>query len=88
MTTINVHIERLILEGLELGPGQGDLVRAAVEAELARLLGQGGLAQQVQSSGSLPSVRASAMQLALQTGPAGIGAQIAQAVYGGIGETR
>ena len=88
MTTINLHIERLVLEGLELGPGQGDLVRAAVAAELTRLLTEGGLAGQFQSSAALPSVRVGAIHLAPTSEPAQLGGQIAQAVYGGIGETR
>ena len=85
---INVHIERLVLEGLELGPGQGELVRAAVVAELTRLLTAGGLGAQLQSDAALPSVRADALHLEPAGGPAQIGQQIAQAVYGGIGEAR
>jgi hypothetical protein len=88
MTTINLHIERLVLEGLELGPGQSELLRAAVAAQLARLLTEGGLAGQFQSSAALPSVRVGAIPLAPDSGPAQLGGQIAQAVYGGIGDTR
>jgi sirohydrochlorin ferrochelatase len=88
MTTINLHIERLVLEGLELGPGQGDLVRAAVAAELARLLTEGGLTSQFQSGVALPSVRAGTIRIAPASEPAQLGGQIAQAVYGGIGEMR
>ena len=35
---INLHIERLILDGLPIEPRQRAQVQAAVEAELARLL--------------------------------------------------
>jgi hypothetical protein len=88
MTTINLHIERLVLEGLELGPGQGELVRTAVAAELTRLLTEGGLAGQFQSSAALPSVRASGLAITPGSEPAQLGGQIAQAVYGGLGERR
>jgi hypothetical protein len=85
---IHVHIERLILDGLPLGAGQGALVQAAVEAELARLLGLGGIAPCLQAGGAVPSVRTEAIQLTAQSTPAQMGQQIAQSVYEGMGETR
>jgi hypothetical protein len=85
---INLHIERLILDGLPIGSGQGALVQAAVEAELARLLVQGGIATSLQSDGAVPSVRADAIQLTAQSTPAQMGQQIAQSVYAGMGKTR
>jgi hypothetical protein len=84
---VNVHIERLILDGLPLTRSQGPLVQAAVEAELARLLGEGGLASSLQAGGALPSLRAGAIQLASNGNPQQIGIQIAQSVYGGIGQS-
>jgi len=39
-----VHIERLILDGLSVGPGEEMLVQAAVEAEHGRLVEKSGLA--------------------------------------------
>ena len=38
MTTINLHIERLVLDGRAVGSHEGPLVGAAVEAELGRAL--------------------------------------------------
>jgi hypothetical protein len=35
---INLHIERLMLDGLSIGSGEAALVQTAVEAELGRLL--------------------------------------------------
>lgn len=83
---INLHIERLILDGLPLAPAQSAQVRAAVEAELSRLLTTGGLHAGLQSGIALPSVRADALQLNANSNPTQIGQQIAQAVYGGIGQ--
>jgi hypothetical protein len=84
---MNIHIERLILDGLPLTRNQGALVQAAVEAELGRLLTERGLAASVQAGGALPSVRADAMQLKADSTPAQMGQQIAQAVYGGLGQS-
>lgn len=83
---INLHIERLILDGIPLGPGQHHMLRAAVEAELTRLLASGGVSDTLQSEGTLYNVRATGMQLANDWNPARLGAQIAGAVYGGIGK--
>ena len=59
-------------------------VASAVEAELAQLLSDGGLASTWQSGGAVPGVGAEAIQLASESNPAHIGQQIAQAVYGGL----
>lgn len=83
---IKLHIERLILEGLPVGPGQGALVKAAVEAELGRLLVDGGLARGLQSDGSLPNIRAGSIELHGKDNPVRLGQEVARSVYGGIGE--
>ena len=82
---INLHIERLILDGLPIGSLQGPLVQAAVEKELGRLLSAGGLHASLQSGIAVPSVRAGAVSLNGGNNPKQIGQQIARAVYGGIG---
>ena len=84
---IELHIERLILDGVAIAPRQRALLQAAVEAELRRLLVQGGLAAGLAQGGALPSIRASAIQLTPDSDPRRMGTQIAQAVYGGIGQT-
>jgi hypothetical protein len=81
---INLHIERLILDGIPLGPGQRPLLQAAVETELTRLLGSGGLSEGLQSGGAFYSVRTEGIQLADYRNPAKLGKQIAGAVYRGI----
>lgn len=85
---IVVHIERLTLDGLPIGPGQGALVQAAVESELSRLLTEGGLASNLQSGGAFASVRANSISLAAGDHPTWLGQQIARSVYGGVGKTK
>jgi hypothetical protein len=82
---IHVHIERLILDGLPVGPGGGARVQAAVEAELARLLADGSVAEGWQAGAAVPEVRADPINLGAGARPAEIGGQIARSVYGGIG---
>ena len=84
-SNINLHIERLILDGVPLSHGQRPLVQAAVEAELARLLTSGGLSAELQSGGALRHVPGGNIQLSSDGNPHRLGQQIAHAVYSGIG---
>jgi hypothetical protein len=83
---VNVYIERLVLDGVNIRPGQGALVKTAVEAELSRLLTNGGLATGLEAGGALSSVRANSFQISEDSNPSQLGKQIARSVYGGIGK--
>ena len=85
---INLHIERLILDGLPLERNQGLHVQTAIEAELTRLLTENGLASGLQTGGAMPSIQANVLQLTPGSSPTQMGTQIAQSVYSGIGNTR
>ena len=82
---INLHIERLILDGLTVGRGDAALVQTAVERELGRLLATGGLEMGLQSGGAWPSVPVDVVLLTASK-PAQLGQRIAHAVYSGIGQ--
>ena len=81
---IQVHIERLILDGLPMAHAGRPLLQAAVQAELARLLAEGGISPALQGGGARPWLPAGRIERA-DASPAGLGGQIAQAVYEGIG---
>ena len=83
---IKLYIERLILDGISPSPGERPFLQSAIEAELTRLLANGGLDDALQSGGALYHVRAAGIQLAHDGSPAQLGEQIARAVYGGIGK--
>jgi hypothetical protein len=85
---IELHIERLILDGLSLETRHGPLVRAAVERELTRLIAAHGLGHEQQSGGAVPRVRASGIRLSNEAHPTRLGQQIARSVYSGIGGRR
>lgn len=86
MKRVVVHIDRLVLNGLELGPGQGLKVRAAMEAELSRLLQEGGIAPGIQRGAEIASIRTRPLQVSGKAVPRTLGVQIAQSVSGGIGK--
>lgn len=83
---ITPHIERLVLGGIQLGPGQRPLLQAAVETELARLLAAGELNHALQSGCAFYNVRTAGIESLHGDNPTHLGELGAGAVYGGIGE--
>jgi hypothetical protein len=82
---INVHIERLVLDGLYIPHRQRPHLQTEVEDELVRLLAADGLAPSFLAGGTMPGVPAGDVQLTEESDPIQLGQQIARAVYGGIG---
>jgi len=82
---VNLNIERLVLEGFQLRPGEHLLVRAAVEQELSRLLSERGVSPQLLRGGALPRLDAGDVRLSGGETPRQVGTQIARSLYGGIG---
>lgn len=83
---INLHIDRLILDGIDLPHAQRPALQAAVEAELGRLLAEGGVGADLAGGGAVPSVRAAGFEMGADGNPDQLGTQIARSVYGGIGK--
>lgn len=81
---INLHIERLVLDGVTVAPGQRHLLQASVETELVRMLAEGGLSFSLAEGTNLSRVSANGIEL-IGNNSAQLGQQIAQSVYGGIG---
>ena len=81
-----VHIERLVLDGIDVPYSQRPQLQAAVEAELARLLAAGGVASGLQAGGAVPSLPGGSIHLVEGGDPGHLGMQIARAVHGGIGK--
>jgi hypothetical protein len=79
---INVHIERLILDGLPVAHGERSLVKMGLEDEFAQLLSMHGLPSPFRS-GDVAYLRTSNIHIASDTGPLNVGHQIAEKVYQG-----
>ena len=82
---LNLHIERLVLDGVNVAPGQSHLLQASVATELTRMLTDGGLSSSLAKGTALPRVSTSDIQLNDGNNPMQLGRQIAQSVYGDIG---
>lgn len=83
---IDVHIERLILDGLPVAGVQGSVLQAGVEAELTRLLGKEGLSGM--SATVVERLSGGMIQLAGESKPAYLGQQIAQSIYAAMEPNR
>jgi hypothetical protein len=83
---INLHIERLVLEGLPVSRAQGPLVQHAVELELARLFADGVIAPGLRSGGMIPHAAGGSLQFASEASPRQVGTQIAQSVHERLAE--
>lgn len=82
---INLHIERLVLDGVNIAADQHHLLQARVTAELTRMLTEGGISSRLAQGTALPRMSTGGIQSTNGNSPALLGQQIAQSVYGGIG---
>ena len=82
---VNLHVERLVLDGLNVASADGAAVEAAFAAELTRLLASGGVSSELASGGALYSLKVGDITVDGAQGPAHLGEQIARAVYEGVG---
>jgi len=86
--SIQLHIERLVLEGLPMSQHQSALVHAAVEQELGRLLRAKELSSQIPSGGAVPALQGGTIHGVNSAIPMRLGAQIAGAVHSAIGDRK
>jgi len=78
---INLHIDRLVLEGLPVAHNESQLLEAALETELTRLLVADGQRGRLDfSSCATPHVAAPGIQL-MSNSSSKLGEQIARSVY-------
>lgn len=81
---INLHIERLLLDGLPIERRQGPEIQEAIEMELTRLLAAQGFTADSFSSGSLQRVNVDGFQFSHGAEAGELGNQIAHSVHQGI----
>ena len=84
---VRLHIERLVLEGVQVEPRHRSHLQVALEAELTRLLKSGSLRADLFSGGALRSIAAAEINAINVTTPAAaaqLGNNIAHAVHVGI----
>lgn len=80
---IHLHVEKLVLEGLTLGPGDADRLTGAFETELSRLLTREGTGAALGAADGTRS-ELSLVAPALSGSPAEMGTTLARAIYAGL----
>lgn len=82
---VNLHIERLVLDGVAVAPHEGPRVGEAVTAELARLIAAGGIVEHLTVDRTTPRLGTDPI-LRPASKADSLGAQIGRSVYGAIGQ--
>ncbi|MBA2363346.1 MAG: hypothetical protein H0V86_07460 [Chloroflexia bacterium] len=82
--SIELHIKEIALHGVP--PEHRDRIGVAFERELTRLLVSEGLPGKMARDDELTNLDGGTIRLMPGAGPEDMGAQIAQAVYGGLEE--
>lgn len=85
---IELHIERLVLDGVLSDAGHGKRIGAAVTRELERLFRAGGLDAHLAGGGAMPSLAAPQIRIAPRERPEAVGRKIAGAVHASTANTR
>lgn len=80
---VSLHIERLVLDST-FAHLDRDALGAAVEAELARLLTEGGAPLVFLHDARIPRLDGGSFDVAPGAGTEAVGKQVAQHVYGGL----
>lgn len=81
-TSVELHIEELVLYGF--APADRYRIGETVERELARLLAEEGVPAALASDLETQRLDAGAFHVAANSRAEAVGAQVAQAVYGGL----
>lgn len=81
---INLHIERLSIEGISVPHQHRTLLQATIESELSQLLAMNGLPSMSMKRSMRTNWSDGTIQLSEENNPFILGQQIAQAVHTGI----
>ena len=83
---INLHVERLVLDGLSMTNADDAAIQGAVESELVRLLSEESLPRM--SGGAVKNISGGEIQLGTENDPARTGQQIARVVHAALSSPR
>jgi hypothetical protein len=82
--TVHLHIDRLILDGIDLPAGKRPELQTVLEAELSRLLARHDMPPSLRQGGAVPALTAPAFPLGPEGDTVHLGRQIARSVYGAL----
>lgn len=82
--TLQLHIERLVVDGLSLGAHDGADLQAALHAQLTTLFAAQGVPVSASKSASLRSLACPSFESPPQTDGGVLGLRIAESLYAGL----
>jgi hypothetical protein len=84
---VNLHIDRIVLNGLDISPGRADSLRSSIGQELQKALAEGGQVEGMTAGSfsriSIPAVKASDLGSEAQ-----IAGSVARSVHSALGSRR
>jgi hypothetical protein len=84
-TLVWVEIGEIALSGVSLAPGSEQIMRSALETELARLLASGPLPPRLTADWAVSGLPGHSLEIAGESDPRRFGRSIAAALYRGLG---
>lgn len=81
---INIHIEQLLLNGIDATPRQLAALKSAFETRLAHLLAREGIGSQLQNGTTIRTIHTDPMGPVQHGDPSRLGERIARSVHGGL----
>lgn len=81
---INIHIERLLLDGFDATPRQQAALKSAFETQLSSLLAQDGIGIQFHKEGAIKTIHTEPMGNVQNSASTRFGERIARSVHGGL----
>ncbi len=81
---VDMMIDQLVLNNFPLTASDRVILQRAVEEELARLVAEGMADHSFEPAGTVRAIQTDPIHLSTRLDPAGLGLQIAGAIYGGL----
>lgn len=81
---VRLRIDRLVLDGIAVPEIDRPQLREAVERELARLIGEGGVSTSFETGTAWPAVDGGDLRIQQGVSARDLGVEIAGALYGGL----
>ncbi|UBF24836.1 hypothetical protein K9N68_24735 [Kovacikia minuta CCNUW1] len=81
---LQLHIEELVLHGF--ARSDRDRISTAIQQELTRLFTENGIPPSLAQGGQIGQLNGGTFEMTTGTKPEAAGIQIAQSIYGGLGE--
>lgn len=81
---VELWIERLVVDGLPMSAGDGEVLRATLQKELARRLRRDGLGARLTRGLAAPRLTVDSVRLPREAGPAEIARQVGRSLHGAL----